>query len=301
MSFSSDVKSELCRLPLGSASLAAVEVYGALLFANCFTHQEIRVITAHADFAQRLPRLLRRAFGFGPDAAERSGARGKHVLTIREPEKIAAIFARFGCSDLDCFLAHHVNFSVLEEEGAGAAFLRGAFLAGGSVTDPDKRCHLELVTDHRSVAGGAFVVLRELGFAPKQTERKGHAVIYFKQSDAIGDLCTTMGAPAAALRVMSAKIEKDMRNTVNRRVNCDNANADKIVSAAQAQLDRLREIERDEGLDALPDELRQIALLRIANPEASLSDLAQLSDPPVSKSAVAHRMRRLMGWKSEES
>jgi hypothetical protein len=101
------------------------------------------------------------------------------------------------------------------------------------------------------------------------------------------------------MALMSAKVEKDMRNAVNRRVNCDSANADKIVTAAQAQLERIRALERGPGLEALPEELRQVALLRIANPEASLSDLAALSDPPASKSAVNHRMRKLMSWRAE--
>ena len=103
-----------------------------------------------------------------------------------------------------------------------------------------------------------------------------------------------MGAPGAAMALMSAKVEKDMRNAVNRRVNCDSANADKIVTAAQAQLEKIRALERGIGLEALPEELRRVALLRIANPAASLADLAALSDPPLSKSAVNHRMRKLM-------
>jgi len=298
MSFSAQVKAELCRASLQRACCARAEAYGALLYANSFSDREVRVITGSPDFAQRLPKLFRRAFGFGFDSVTASRG-GKRILAITDAAKIAAIFAAYGY-DAASTLAHHINLSVLEEECCRAAFVRGAFLAGGSITDPEKRYHLELVTDHRSVAGETLSILLEMGFSPKDTVRAGHYLLYFKQSEAIEDLFTTLGAPNAAMGIMAAKVEKDMRNAVNRRVNCDSANADKIVSAAQAQLDRLREIERGPGLDALPPELAGLALLRIANPEASLADLAALSDPPLSKSTVAHRMRRLMSYRPEE-
>ena len=293
MSFSSDVKTELCHVGLNRPCCAAAEVYGVLLFANSFSPQEARIITGSGDFAQRLPRLMQRVFGFEFDSQTGGEEKGKCVFRLTDREKLSAVFARFG-ADMEGHLAHHVNFALLEEDCCRAAFIRGAFLAGGSITDPAKRYHLELVTDHKSVAGECFVLLREMGFTPKETTRHGHYVIYFKQSEAIEDLFTTIGAPQAALALMSAKVEKDMRNAVNRRVNCDSANADKIVSAAQTQLEHIRALERGAGLDALPEELRDLALLRIANPEASLTDLAALSDPPLSKSAVNHRMRKLM-------
>lgn len=292
MSFSSDAKAELCKLGLGQPDTASAEAYGVLLYANTFSAREIRVITASPEFARRLPKLWKKAFGFGFDAAGEPASGSKAVLSIRDPEKIAAVFARYGY-DPDALLAHHVNLGVLEEEGSKAAFLRGAFLAGGSVTDPAKRCHLELVTDHRNVAGETFSLLLEMGFTnPKETVRAGHYMLYFKQAEAIEDFFTTIGAPGAAMGIMSAKIEKDMRNAVNRKVNCDSANADKIVLAAQAQLEKIREI----GLDNLPPDLRDAALLRVANPEASLADLAMLSDPPVSKSTMNYRFRKLMNF-----
>ncbi|MCD8240800.1 MAG: DNA-binding protein WhiA [Oscillospiraceae bacterium] len=179
------------------------------------------------------------------------------------------------------------------------SFLRGAYLAGGCITDPEKGYHLELVTAHKNVSGEMFSILLELGFSPKDTMRAGHYVIYFKQSEAIEDFFTLIGAPNAAMEIMSAKVEKDMRNAVNRRVNCDSANADKIVSAAQAQLEQIRNIERETGLENLPEDLREVALLRIANPEASLTDLALLSPGGMSKSGINHRMRKLMAYKAD--
>ena len=291
MSFSATVKSELCRTPLNRPCCAKAEAYGVLLYANCFSAREIRIITASPALAQRLPKLWKRAFSLSFDAVSSGGRGGKTVFLMTDADKIAAIFSAYGY-DASRALAHHINLGVLEDECCRASFLRGAFLAGGSITDPAKRYHLELVTDHKNVSGEAFSILLEMGFAPKDTLRAGHYVIYFKQSEAIEDFLTTLGAPSAAMEIMSAKVEKDMRNAVNRRVNCDSANADKIVSAAQAQIDKIRAI----GLDNLPPELAQVALLRVANPEASLSDLAALSDPPVTKSCINHRLRKLMAF-----
>ena len=290
MSFSADAKAELCRVPLNRDCCAVAEAYGVLLFGYQFSAREIRVITGCAPFAKRLPRLMQRAFGFSFDA--RAGG-AKTTFSLTDPARIRDVFAAFGY-DADSTLVNHINFGVLEEDCCKAAFLRGAFLAGGSITDPSKRCHLELVTDHKNVAGETVSVLQEMSFNPRVTARAGHQVIYFKQSEAAEDFFTTIGASGAAMELMSAKVEKEMRNAINRQINCDSANADKTVSAAQTQLDRIRVIEREIGLENLPPDLSEVALLRIANPAASLSDLALLSDPPVTKSCINHRMRKLM-------
>ena len=293
LSFSGKVKAELCRMPLGGLAQATAEAYGVLLYANSFSAREVRIVTESRDFAGRLERLFARAFSLQFDSAEDSSGRGRSSFSIRDADKIRQIFARFGY-DAGQVLSHHINLGVLEEEQCRPAFLRGVFLAGGSVTDPGKRSHLELVTDHRNVAGETYSLLLEAELNPKETVRAGHYVLYFKRAENIEDFLTYIGAHLSAMELMSVKIEKEMRNAVNRKVNCDSANADKIVSAAQAQLEQIRRIDRSLGLDNLPGELRDVALLRIANPEASLADLAALSDPPVSKSGINHRMRKLM-------
>ena len=299
MSFSGQAKAELCRSPLSRTCCARAEAYGVLLYANSFSAREIRIITASPEFAQRLPKLFRKAFGFGFDSVTEGGSGGKSIFVMTDAAKIAKVFETYGY-DAESAVVHHINLGVLEEECCRASFVRGAFLAGGSITDPEKRYHLELVTDHKNVSGEAFSILLEMGFTPKDTMRAGHYVTYFKQSEAIEDFFTTIGAPNSAMEIMSAKVEKDMRNAINRRVNCDSANADKIVSAAQAQLDKIRALDRELGLDNLPRDLAETALLRVANPEASLSDLAMLADPPVSKSCMNHRLRKLMSYTAEE-
>lgn len=298
MSFSSNVKSELCRASLSRSCCARSEAYGALLYANTFSFREIKIITGSAEFAARLPKLFRRAFGLSFDSAAEPSGGGRAVFSVTSPEKIAAVFDCYGY-DWRSTLSHHINLGVLEEDCCRCAFLRGVFLAGGSVTDPALRCHLELVTEHTSVSRELYALLREMGFEPKEASRGAHRITYFKQSGAIEDFLTTIGATNSAMELMSAKVEKDMRNAVNRRVNCDSANADKIVSAAQAQLEKIRVLEREVGIENLPADLQQAAMLRIANPEASLADLALLSSPPVSKSCINHRLRKLMSYEVE--
>ena len=178
--------------------------------------------------------------------------------------------------------------------------MRGAFLAGGSVTDPEKRYHLELATPHRSVSREMFSVLLDMGFSPKETQRSGNSLLYFKKADLIADFFTSLGAPVAAMNVMTAKVDKEMRNTVTRQINCDSANADKTVAAAQEQMAAIRRIVRSYGLDALPEPLKDAALLRITNPEASLADLARLSCPAVTKSCLSHRLKKIMSLAPED-
>ena len=299
MSFSSEAKAELCRVPVQKKAPALAEAYGVLLYCNTFSPREIRIITGSAEFAERLPRLFRRAFGISFDRLPPEGSKGKRSLAIQDPEKIAEVFRSFGTEAREA-ISLHINLAVLEEEGAKASFVRGAFLAGGSITDPEKRYHLELVTAHMSVSRGTNSLLLEMGFEPKEARRAGSYITYFKQSEAIEDFFTAIGAPISAMEIMSAKVEKDMRNAINRKVNCDSANADKIVSAAQDQLIAIRRVEREFGLDTLPEGLQQAALLRIANPESSLAELAMLSDPPVTKSCLSHRLKRLMNYSQSE-
>lgn len=292
MSFSSQVKAELCQTRLDRKCCSVAEAYGALLFCNTFTPAEIRFITSSDDFAARLPRLMRRAFGLAFDALPPEGACGKRSFIMTDRAKIAAVFDAFGI-DADAALALHINLGALENECCRASFVRGAFLAGGSVTDPDKRYHLEISTSHLSVSREAYSILLDMGFSPKETRRAGSCLLYFKQSEAIADFLTTIGASRSAMDVMNAKVEKDMRNTVNRKVNCDSANADKTVNAAQQQLEAIRRIDREYGIENLPETMQEAALLRISNPEASLADLAALALPPVSKSCLSHRLRKL--------
>ena len=236
MSFAGDAKSELCRVPLSRRCCAQAEAYGVLLYCNMFSPSRVRIVTENGPFAQRLPALFRKAFQLAFDRLPEGG--GKQVFTVDDPDKLIALHQAFG-SDPRA-LALHVNFAMLEEPCCRASFLRGAFLAGGSVTDPRKGYHLELATSHHSVSREVLALMRELDQEPKSAQRKGNAVIYFKQNERIEDFLTCIGAPLAAMEVMNAKLERDLRGSVNRRVNCDAANLDKAVEAAMAQVEAIR-------------------------------------------------------------
>ena len=188
----------------------------------------------------------------------------------------------------------HVNFGLLEDECCRTAFLRGAFLAGGSVTDPEKRYHLELDTGHAQASREVATLLTEMGFLPHSVRRGGSSVIYFKQSEHIEDLLTTIGAPAAAMDIMTAKVDKEIRNGANRAMNCDMANVNKTIDAALEQKNAIQRLQENGRLERLPEKLRQTALLRLQYPEMSLSQLAEKCDPPVTKSCMNHRMRKLL-------
>ena len=292
MSFSADVKTELCRDSLGKKCCALAEAYGVLLYCNAFSLRLIRIITENDAFCQRLPRLFKKAFGVAFDVLPPEGKTGKRSFLITDGAKLRTVFAAVGY-DPERTFAHHLNLATVENDCDRVAFLRGAFLAGGSVTDPRKRYHLELVTGHAGVCRQTRALLLEMGFQPKDSRRGASFITYFKQSGAIEDLLTTMGAAVSAMEIMQTKVEKHMANAMNRLTNCDMANADKITDAARAQLDASRAIEAGPGLDALPPVLQDTALLRIANPSCSLSDLAQLASPPVTKSCMNHRLRKL--------
>ena len=294
MSFSSNCKAELCREQLSRRAGALAEAYGVLLYCNTFSPECVRIVTESRDFAQRLPKLFKRAFGFAFDQEPGEEAGGKLNFLIQQEEKIRRIFAAFGDS-ADSSVTLHVNFGALEEEPDRLAFLRGAFLAGGSVTDPAKRYHLELTTSHYKVSRETCALMLDAGFSPKELTRNGSSILYFKQSDYIEDFLTAIGAPVCAMGVMEAKAEKDFRNGVNRRVNCETANITKVVDASIDQTAAIRKLRERGLLEALPPKLRETARLREENPEATLLELAGLLTPPVSKSAMNHRMRKLIG------
>jgi DNA-binding protein WhiA len=294
MSFSSDTKAELCHEHFSRCCCAQAEAYGVLLFCNQFTPRSIRITTQSDDFAQRLPKLFRKAFQVNFDEVPPAAlSTGKRTFRITNRDSIAKILDTYGY-DQRTAIALHINYPVLEKDCCKAAFFRGAFLAGGSVTAPDKRYHLELSTTHLAVHRELQALTPELNLDPRFTTRKTSYLTYFKQSDAIADFLTIIGAPVAGMAVINAKLEKNLLNGVNRQYNCDVANVEKSVAAAQEQIAAIHRLEAQGDLVHLPDKLQETARLRVENPELSLNELAALCDPPVSKSCLNHRLRKLL-------
>lgn len=301
VSFSAGAKAETCKIFPNRDCCALAQCFGILLYCNSFTSSGIKIITESRDFALLLPKLFKRTFNLNFDIFPSMEAPGKLIFQIVDEEKIEAIMDAFGF-DLADTVALHVNLPLVEEDCCKAAFLRGAFLAGGSVTDPEKGYHMEIATTHRSVAAETYMLMHEsMDFYPKTAQRGGGQVLYLKQSDLITDFLTYLGAPVAAMGIMEAKLEKELNNKVNRRCNCDDANTSKVVEAAQEQLAAIRVLKERGLLQKLPQKIQQAAVAREENPESALSELAGMMEPPITKPAMNHRLKKLVQMAKEAS
>lgn len=289
ISFGSTVKKELCRAPHGKSCCILAEAVGILLFCNTFSTDKIRIITENEAFSARLPVLFERAFGVDFDKVPTGS--GKFIYTIETMDKLHRVMTCIG-ADIASFSCQ-INFALLEEECCRIAFCRGAFLAGGAVSNPEKSYHLELVTSHLSVSRQLPALLHESNFEPKSSRRAGHYMSYFKQSTEIEEFLTALGAPISAMEIMTAKVEKDLKRDVNRRLNCEMANLDKTVDATLQQIETIERLEQLGVLETLPEKLQETAKMRVKYPEYTLSKLAETFYPPISKSALNHRLRKL--------
>ncbi|MDR0818254.1 MAG: DNA-binding protein WhiA [Oscillospiraceae bacterium] len=292
MSFSSEVKTELCRrLKTDSGCCARAAAYGVLLYANRFSQDLTRIVTENDMFAAIIPELMKSAFGVEIDGSSVFGRMAKTALIIESRSKINKLFNTIGY-ETEYDPALHINLGMMECDDCRNAFVRGAFLSGGSVTDPTKRYHLEMVTTHYYVHRETLALLRELDIDAKSSVRNGTYMLYLKRSGEIEDALTLMGAPLSAMAMMNAKLEKELRGRVSRRVNCDVANAGRMVNAAAEQLEVIRRLQKEGSLSLLTEPLQAAAALRLKYPEASLAELAAYSG--VSKSGLAHRFKKIM-------
>ena len=297
MSFSTEVKNELCRVSMQRVCCTRAEAYGALLHASAFSHKEIRLNTENAAVARRLQALLQRAF-FVVCEPQRVGQ--KHQLIITGAEQIGRIFDALGY-DRKSHITYHLNRNVLEEDCCIASFLRGAFLMAGTVAGPDKKSHLELKTARQSLAGEETSLLLDLGLSPKQMRRGSAHILYFKDGTSVEDFLTRIGAPRAAMELMEAKVEKNIRNTINRQVNCETANLVKAADASARQIAAIRAVLDAHGEEGFPEKLRETVRLRLEHPTDSLAELAQRFDPPISKPGLSHRLKKIIELASKEN
>lgn len=290
MTFSAETKAELCRAPLGRPCCCLAELYGILLFAPAFSDRGIRVSSAHTGVLRRTALLLARVFQI---EAEPQTAGGRQTLSIDSPDHLRRIFTGFGY-DFGPSITWHLNRNVLENDCCAAAFLRGAFLMAGSVAGPDKKSHLELKISHSPLSREVMSLMLDSGISPRSTERAACSLIYFKETARIEDFLTMIGASGAAMAIMEAKVEKDLRNHVNRQVNCETANLLKTSAASQRQIAAIEAALAYGGIEVFPENLRETVDLRVAYPEASLAELAAKFSPPISKPGLDHRLKRIL-------
>lgn len=299
MSFSSDIKKELCAAETFDKASLKAELYGMLLFGKNFSDDKIVFKTENTYAAKRCVFLLQNLYMpiIEKQTAlhTRANENRLYKISVFDPCDCKRIFEDFGHSRSQVTL--RVNRANVWSDELASAFLRGVFLGCGSVSDPMKGYHAEFCVPHKNLSLDLCKILSEITeceLLPKTVVRSGSYVVYFKGSEQICDLLTYIGATISAMNIMGTKAVKQVRNNVNRRINGEVANIGKTASASARQLEAIEYIKRTKGLESLPEDLREIAYLRLKNPEMSLRDLGRNLSPPISRSGANHRMQRIL-------
>lgn len=281
MSFSSEIKNKLCGVKLECAGCVAAELAGLIRFSGSVTEERIKFTTENPAIAERVEHNLYEGFGLKKCMTHKESTRAYTFLTedINEIENISSVINSEDCMPFEC---------------CRASYVRGVFLGGGSVNNPQKNYHLEFGTKTESEAEFLMKILEEHGFGAKLIERKGRMIVYIKEFEKIADLLGYIGAGKGALEMFSVQIEKQVRNDINRRVNCENANTDKMTKASSKHTYAIKKIKQAGVWDKLPDVLKEIGQLRVDNPEMSLKELGENTVPPIGKSGVNHRLSRII-------
>ncbi|MDY4607473.1 MAG: DNA-binding protein WhiA [Eubacterium sp.] len=291
MSFSSQVKNELVKIEYESYCCKKSLLYGMTLFSKEFSYRGCMFQTENENIVMLYKRLLKELCNIDTDISVSPS--GKNYSIVVEDKAIATkIFTFFGHDKSDTNLK--VNFSNFQCPRCQNAFLAGAFLSCGTVSSPEKDYHLEFIVPFLNLTKSFITFLQEMELNPKLTNRKGYNIIYFKVSEQIEDCLYMMGASVAMFDMMNVKIVKEIRNSANRKANCETANIEKMVRAASPQIAAILKIKDKRGLSSLPEPLEQMALIRLENPDSSLQELAEMFDPPLSKSGANHRLKRLV-------
>ena len=305
MSFSSETKREICQKLSTRKPLQYAELYAMLLLGKEFSSRCIIFKTENEDVFSHFIFLLSQLFKAKCEVvAPMKGQSGKnrtYTVTVTAPEKCRRIFDYYGHDDRDVNL--RVNRANIDDEEEQRAFIRGAFLAGGSVTDPEKAYHLEFAVSRRNLCMDICRLIREIQDASiiiKMMARSGSYIAYVKDSEQITDLLTYMGAVKASMSVMGAKALKQVRNTANRRANSEIANLQKTASASARQIKAIKKLKKDGRYTLLPEELKEVAELRYEYPELTLRELGAMLDPPISRSGVNHRLEKIIRIAQED-
>ncbi len=295
MSFSYTVKEEIIQSNSGKSEYEAM-LLGMLMYSKSFSCEQILLQTENDKAAECFSLLLGQVLKDTDAVTIQTVSRNKrsplYLISIDKAQDREAVIDYFK-------LNPHSNNgyfplkSVVKKKHFGA-FTAGAFLSCGSVSDPLKEYHLEFVIPDLMLCNTLGEVFLELGITAKQTERKKSYVVYLKESENIEDALTFMGAPKSSLEIMNVKILKNVRNKINRAVNCDSANIEKTIKASEKQIEAIEKIEKNSGLDSLPDDLIEIAQLRRENPDWSLKELGASLSEPISRSGANHRMNRIL-------
>ncbi len=305
MSFSSKVKEELSRQWSPArhcqiAETAAVLSLCGRVKISASDHYAIEIHTENLAVARKYFTLLKKTFNINTDVLIRRGqmpGRSRtYMVAVREHEdalrvlQASKLLDPYGEIAEDLSLVHNV---VVQNVCCKRAFIRGAFLSAGSISDPEKFYHFEITCASMRKAKQLQGLMASFGIEARIVLRKRYFIVYVKEGSQIAQLLQIMDAPVALMELENIRIVKEMRNSVNRQVNCETANINKTVSAAVKQMEDIRYIQDTIGLESLPENLQEMARVRLERPEATLKELGEALEPPVGKSGVNHRLRKL--------
>jgi len=304
MSFSLKVKNEVCRNSELSkdeiaAQLSAIMKSSGTLGFGFNRSITFKAITENPAIARWIFKNLKDFFDIHTKLlVKKSNSLKKnniYMVLIPEEVDVKGLLQELGIIENDgLFNIHYgVPDKIIKNESCKRAYIKGAFLGGGSISNPEKTYHLEFVTHDQDYANELSDLINSYKLNSKVIQRKNSFVIYLKEGEQIVDLLNIIGAHNALLELENIRIMKEMRNNVNRIVNCETANLSKTVNAAVRQVESIKLIQSEIGLDRLPKNLKEVARLRLAFPDESLKELGAMLNPPVGKSGVNHRLRRI--------
>ena len=299
MSFSKETKAEICSAPIDTPEYRKAAAYGMALFSRTFSASAVSYTTESRPAAMLYSEIISSMTGAIVEIRVKLTRRGgeNSVFTLSVPDKndCQRIFEYFGHSASRPNL--RINRANIENDQCVPYFLRGVFLVCGNVTDPDKDYHLEFVVPHKNLAADLEKLIsdiEEIDTGPHTVYRKGSYVVYIKGSDNIEDMLAYIGAGMSSLSIIQSKMFKSVRNRINRQINSETANINKTAEASAKQLKAIEIISEKRGLDSLPDELKELAELRMENPEYNLRELGASLSKPLSRSGVNHRLNMLI-------
>lgn len=301
MSFTAEVKDELSHVEptcpqCDRAELSAlVRIQGTLSITGGEGRAHLDVATETASVARTLIRLIHGVYGLATELTVRRSVLHKthnYLITVPSQQGLALALEDMGLLGESGF-EQGIKPDLVERGCCAGAYLRGAFLSGGYISDPRGDFHFELTSSTRELADGFVALMAANGIKSRAIRRHSSYLVYIKSVDEIVAFLAFVGAHQSALSMENARVIKSVRNDTNRRVNAEIANQVKASEAAMGQIARIERLVEEQGADALPPSLREVAELRVANPHLSIKELGELADPPLSKSAVYHRLRRI--------
>ena len=305
MSFSSSVKDELSRQMPGArhcqiAETAAILSLCGRVKISASDHFWIEIHTENVAVARKYFTLLKKTFNIRTDVSIRSGinpGRSRtYIVAVREHEEALKVLQAVKLINSQGEIGENLSLIrnvVLQNACCRRAFIRGAFLAAGSISAPEKFYHFEIVCPTEPKAEQLKNIIATFDIEANIVPRKKYYVVYIKEGSQIVDILNVMEAPVSLMELENIRIVKEMRGSVNRQVNCETANINKTVSAAVKQIEDIRFIQSVAGLSGLPESLQEMARIRLERPEATLKELGEALEPPVGKSGVNHRLRKL--------